>query len=85
MWRSDMGLVRRRGRRVNSLMDRMLDVDGFDDGPCDIGRFQPRLRIGPVAAGCDATGVGESNADDDCRKNQFCDVLVHVMPPFVLH
>ena len=69
---------------MNGPNDRMLDIDGFDDRRRDVCRFYPRRRIGFIAAGGDAAGVGESNAGDDRRKNQFHDVLVHVMPPFVL-
>ena len=79
-----MALGRRRVRCVNGPNDRMFDVDGFDNRCRDVGRCQPRLRIGLVAAGGDTAGVREFNAGDDRRKNQFHNVLVHVRPPFVL-
>ena len=69
---------------MNGPMDRMLDINGFDDGRRHVCRFQPRRRISLVAVGGDTAGICESNAGDDRRKNQFHDVLVHVMPPFVL-
>ena len=76
-WRRDVALGRRRGRCANGPNDRMFDVDGFDNRCRDVGRFQPRLRIGLVAAGGDTAGVRESNAGNDRRKNQFHNILVH--------
>ena len=69
---------------MNGPMDRVLDIDGFDDRRRHVCRFQPRCRTGLVAVGGDTASVCESNAGDDRRKSQFHDVLVHVTPPFVL-